>query len=130
MQARRALFGAVGSLCVGLAAAGAVLPGLPTTPFLLVAAWCFARSMPEWTERVLAWRLFRPFAPFVVGAEPVPLRVRLLALGIVWAAIGLSVSVLVGAEQHGLAVAVVLAGAMGSVVVVRFGRGRGDAERR
>lgn len=43
--------GAAGFASFGLGALGAVLPVLPTTPFLLLAAFCFARS----SERLDAW---------------------------------------------------------------------------
>ena len=50
----------LGCGCVGLAAVGAVLPVMPTTVFLIVAAWAFARS----SDRLHRWlhdhRLFGP----------------------------------------------------------------------
>lgn len=42
-----------GGLMVAIGAVGIVLPGLPTTPFLIVAVWCFARSSPRFEQYLL-----------------------------------------------------------------------------
>ncbi|WP_399684405.1 YbaN family protein [Xenophilus sp.] len=56
----RWLMVALAIVSLALAALGVVLPGLPTTPFVLLAAWAAARSSPRlaaWLER---HRLFGP----------------------------------------------------------------------
>lgn len=45
---------------VGLATLGAILPGLPTTPFVLVAAACFAKSSPKLDNWLRNNRVFGP----------------------------------------------------------------------
>lgn len=51
---RRLALVAAGCVLVGLAYLGVLLPGLPTTPFLLAASYCFVRSSPRlhrWLRR-------------------------------------------------------------------------------
>jgi uncharacterized membrane protein YbaN (DUF454 family) len=62
----RVLFAAAGLLLVGIGVLGIVLPGLPATPFLLLAAYCFARSFP----RLHVWFTTHPwFGPYIRGAR-------------------------------------------------------------
>ena len=60
MNLRRALYRALGVACVGLAVAGAVLPLLPSTPFVLLAAWAFAESSPTLHAKLRADPRFGP----------------------------------------------------------------------
>lgn len=50
----RLLWRALALACVALGAIGAVLPGLPTVPFLLLAAWAAGKGWPALEARLLA----------------------------------------------------------------------------
>ena len=58
-RAVRGLFIALGVVCVDLSAVGAVLPVLPTTPFLLAAAFFFARSSDRLNDWLRATKLYK-----------------------------------------------------------------------
>ncbi len=81
---------ALGSLATVLAIAGALLPGLPTTPFLLVALWAFARS----SERLLAWLERLPLLRHALiearrfeERRTIRRGVKLTAIGMAWGSV-------------------------------------------
>lgn len=105
----RALLVAAGALFVGLGAVGAVLPLLPTTPFLLVAAACFARSSPRLYRALLASRAFGPLIRHWRAAGAIPRRAKIVAVAMIAAVGGSSVAFAVPGVAPRLAVAGLLA---------------------
>lgn len=79
----RALLVAIGCAAFGLAVAGAVLPILPTTPFLLLAAACFVRSSPSLHARLLATKSLGPYLRQWQEDHSVPAGAKLRAYGVV-----------------------------------------------
>jgi uncharacterized membrane protein YbaN (DUF454 family) len=114
---RRRVLVYAGLACVGLGSAGAMLPVLPTTPFLLLAAWFFARSNPELGERLLRKPIFRPYRPYLDGTRPLPARARWLTVALVWVVVGLSAWAL---STVWLTLVLVVAALAGSIFILRW----------
>lgn len=56
----RPVYLTIGLLSVALGIIGIVLPLLPTVPFMILAAFCFARANPVWERRLLDHPRFGP----------------------------------------------------------------------
>jgi len=74
------LFRVLGFLFVGIAIIGVILPLLPTTPFVLLAAACFARSSEKWHRWMLANDTFGPMIRNWEKNRCISCRVKLIAI--------------------------------------------------
>lgn len=70
----------LGIFFVGLAALGVALPLLPTTPFLLLAAGCFAKSSPRLHQRLLDNKVFGPMIYHWQTTRSIPKRAKIISL--------------------------------------------------
>lgn len=116
----RSLWLALGLACVGVGALGVVLPGLPTTPFLILAAACFLRSSRRLYERVLANPTFGPSVRAWRETGTLPAATKWTALGTMAFFVALSVGWLIPLEWAWLRWCTVAAGVLGAVYLLRL----------
>lgn len=82
----------VGFTSVGLAALGALLPGLPTTVFLLIALWAFSRSSARlhgWVKRMPLFREALVHVERYHAERTISRGVKLIAVSCAWASVAL-----------------------------------------
>ncbi len=78
----RWLFLLSGWACLALATVGIFLPVLPTTPFVLLAAWCFSKGSERLHQRLLANPTFGPSIRVWEEHRLIPLPIKILATSI------------------------------------------------
>ena len=77
----------VGILAIVLGVIGIFVPLLPTTPFLLLAAACFARSNKDMQNWLLNHRLFGSYLRNYEEGRGIPFRAKVLALVLMWSSL-------------------------------------------
>ncbi|MDN2567637.1 YbaN family protein [Aquibium sp. A9E412] len=93
----------------GLGAAGVVLPLLPTTPFMLLSAYCFARSSPRLHRWLVGHPRFGPLIHAWVAHRAIGRRAKLAASLAVAAALAVSLALGVAATLLAVQAAVLAA---------------------
>jgi uncharacterized membrane protein YbaN (DUF454 family) len=87
----RILLLGVGLLATALGVLGIFLPLLPTVPFLLLGAACFARSSPRCYKWLLAHPRLGPLVYDYLDGNGLPLRAKVWSILLLWTTISLSV---------------------------------------
>lgn len=80
-----------GSVALVLGLIGVFLPVLPTTPFILLAAACYAKASERFHRRLLAHRSFGPVIREWEEYRSMPLRTKKFAVGLMSLSIAVSI---------------------------------------
>lgn len=92
----RVIYAGLGWCAVAFAVAGALLPGLPATVFVIAAAWCFSRSSRRFERWLRENALLGPILRRVTPGGGMPASAKRAALMAMWTAILISSAILAG----------------------------------
>ena len=82
-----------GTVSTAIGIIGIVLPVLPTTPFLLLAAACYLRSSERFYRWLITNRLFGTYIRNYIEGRGMPLMTKIITLLVLWVAIGISAAI-------------------------------------
>lgn len=78
----------IGIFAVGAGIVGIFVPLVPTTPFLLLAGWCFCRSSPRLHRWLLAHPWFGHYIKQYQEQRGIPRPAKILGLLMLWLSMG------------------------------------------
>lgn len=81
---KKVAFVAIGLLSLALGIIGIFLPILPTTPFLLLSAFCFTRSSKRLLNFLLTNRFFGKYISNYRNGLGIPLRTKIYTVSLLW----------------------------------------------
>lgn len=70
----------IGILMIGIGAVGILLPGVPTTVFVLVAVWAFTKGNPKWAARLETHPVFGPLIEDWRQHRAIPASAKIMAV--------------------------------------------------
>jgi uncharacterized membrane protein YbaN (DUF454 family) len=80
-----------GTIFLGLGIIGIILPLLPTTPFLLLAAACYLRGSERMHNWLINHKWFGDYIRNYQEGKGIPIRVKITAIVFLWVTISISV---------------------------------------
>jgi uncharacterized protein len=107
----RLVWFAGGWMAVVLGGLGIIVPGLPTTVFFIIAAWCFSKSSPRFEQWVLDLPRIGPMVRAHRAGEGMPRKAKAWAIGMMVAFGSLSAFAVDNPAIAGLILALVAIGA-------------------
>jgi uncharacterized membrane protein YbaN (DUF454 family) len=117
--AKRRLLIAAGTLCAGLGIIGILVPILPTTPFLLLAAACYMRSSERFYRWLTSNRIFGDYVKNYIEGRGMPAKIKTFTILLLWLTIGLSITFAVQSLVIRIVLLCVAAGVTTHIALIR-----------
>lgn len=95
MEIGKVFFFSLGLTFLGIGAVGIVLPLLPTTPFVIVSAFCFGKSSKKFERWLSNNRYFGSYIENYKSNKGVPLDVKLKSIVFLWVMLFISAFVFI-----------------------------------
>ena len=115
---KRWLLIAAGTVCVGIGAVGIVVPVLPTTPFLLLAAVCYTRASKRLYTALLNNRLVGSYLTNYLEGRGMTRRSKVWTLSLLWGGIALAAALTTDSLGVRILLATVLCGVTAHILTV------------
>ncbi|HOY31657.1 MAG TPA: YbaN family protein [Bacteroidales bacterium] len=115
MNFLKPIFILLGSLSLCLGMAGIVIPGLPTTPFLLVAAGLYIKSSDRLYSKLYGNRFIGNYISEFYNKKGMSLRTKIFAITTMWTMITLSCIFFI--DLFPIQMIIVSAGIIGTIVM-------------
>ncbi len=109
MEIKRLFFFSLGVALFSIGAIGALLPILPTTPFILASFLCFGKSSKRAEEWISNNRYFGSYIENYKTKQGVPLDVKLKSIFFLWAV--LMVSLIIFSHENYIVILLLIVGA-------------------
>jgi uncharacterized membrane protein YbaN (DUF454 family) len=121
---KRRLFVAAGTVALGLSVVGVIVPVLPTTPFLLLAAFCYMRGSQRLYAALLRNRFAGSYLRDYLEGRGMPRKKKIWTLAMLWCAMVLTAVLATDSLAVRVVLAVILAAVTVHILRIRTGQRR------
>ncbi len=105
----------LGTISLGLGVVAIFIPGIPTTPFLLLAAWFYLKSSKRLYEKLMANKFIGGYIREFQANKGMTKRTKLQAIGTMWVMI--TISCVFFLDSFTIRLILVIVGFIGTVVM-------------
>lgn len=108
------IYTALGFVSLGIGCIGIVVRGLPTTPFVLLAASLFAKSSERWYNWLISNRIFGKFIEDFAREKGMSLKMKIISITMMWTMITISA---ITFDSYHMKIFLLIMGIAGTIVM-------------